>query len=458
MSRRSEPRVEMNIDVTVWGMDRYGKPFVQHARTLNATKRGARLLGIDCVRVGETVGIQHGEQKSRFRVVWVGREDTPRAGQLGVQCLEDQPIFTLDRRINGGEMNFAKISGLANAIESARHRRPNRGDSMPSRRRYPRYNCTGGVELRRQEDGHAIWGNLSDLCLTGCYVETVSTLPPGNQVLFQLRVRDITVRGRAVVKTSHHAVGMGLSFQHLSPEDQQHLEFLVGGLAGSKEVVALAKPAQAMAAAASAIRPQLPAVQTVQPSQPAPSPQPITSTTTLAAQPSASTTQPPTMTASVVPVAATPTPPVRPAPVASKVATPSPPKRDSNGTAAQIIRALTELSEMEHKLVQDKIDARLIVEFHDALEHARQTAWSIQRFVDLSSASGDPFAVLPQLEVERARMLIKFARNVSLDMDAAGMENFGPEVTELYKTLDQLQRRLSKAMAAASGPVNTVIP
>ncbi len=76
----------MNIDVTVWGMDRYGKPFVQHARTLNATKSGARLLGIDCVRVGETVGIQHGEQKSRFRVVWVGREDTPRAGQLGVHC------------------------------------------------------------------------------------------------------------------------------------------------------------------------------------------------------------------------------------------------------------------------------------------------------------------------------------------------------------------------------------
>ena len=108
--------------------------------------------------------------------------------------------------------------------------------------------------------------------------------------------------------------------------------------------------------------------------------------------------------------------------------------------------------------MQDKIDARLIVEFHDALEHARQTAWSIQRFVDLSSAGGDPFAVLPQLETERARMLIKLARNVSLDMDAAGMENFGPEVTDLYRTLDQLQQRLSKALAAASGPVNTVIP
>ncbi len=119
------------------------------------------------------------------------------------------------------------------------------------------------------------------------------------------------------------------------------------------------------------------------------------------------------------------------------------------------MRALTELSEMEHKLVQDKIDARLVVEFHDALEHARQTGWAIQRFVDLSSSAGDPFTVLPQLEAERARMLIKLARNVSLDMDASGTENFGPEVTELYKTLDQLQRLLSRALAAANGPART---
>ncbi len=446
----------MNIDVTVWGMDRYGKPFVQHARTLNATKSGARLLGIDCVRVGETVGIQHGEQKSRFRVVWVGREDTPRAGQLGVHCLEDQPIFTLDRHTNGGELNFAKISGLANTIESAPHRRSNRGDSMPSRRRYPRYNCTGGVELRRQEGGHAIWGNLSDLCLTGCYVETVSTLPPGNQVLFQLRVRDIAVHGRAVVKTSHHAVGMGLSFQHLSPQDQQHLEFLVGGLAGGKQALAPERPAQVMPAAAAAIHPQLPAMQPARPKPPAPLPQVITSTTRLGTQPSTTTPQPPTMTTPVAPLTAKPAPPAITTPVASTEATPAvTPKNGASGASAQIMRALTELSEMEHKLVQDKIDARLVVEFHDALEHARQTGWAIQRFVDLSSSAGDPFTVLPQLEAERARMLIKLARNVSLDMDASGTENFGPEVTELYKTLDQLQRLLSRALAAANGPART---
>src|SRR5215475_13555075 len=104
-----------------------------------------------------------------------------------------------------------------------------------TRRNQERFHVTGGVELRRNEAAPPVFGNLSDISLTGCYVETVSSLPVGTEVLFMLRVRDSVVRGRAQVKTSHHAVGVGLVFTHLSQEDQQKLEFLVGTLAGAEE-------------------------------------------------------------------------------------------------------------------------------------------------------------------------------------------------------------------------------
>src|SRR6202012_4987630 len=64
----------------------------------------------------------------------------------------------------------------------------------------------------------------------------VSSLPVGTELLFMLRIRDTMIRGRAEVKTSHHAVGVGLIFQHLSTEDQQKLEFLIGTIAGSHEM------------------------------------------------------------------------------------------------------------------------------------------------------------------------------------------------------------------------------
>src|SRR3954466_1941961 len=85
MTHYLEPRVDISLDVKVWGMDLYGKPFVQHARTVNATSVGARLIGIDCVREGEVISLQHGELKSRCKVGWVGGEASRRGG-IGVQC------------------------------------------------------------------------------------------------------------------------------------------------------------------------------------------------------------------------------------------------------------------------------------------------------------------------------------------------------------------------------------
>ena len=88
-----EPRVDISLDVKVWGMDLYGKPFVQHARTVNASSVGARLIGIDCVREGEVISLQHENQKARCKVVWVGR-DAAKSRQIGIQVVEpDKKLF-----------------------------------------------------------------------------------------------------------------------------------------------------------------------------------------------------------------------------------------------------------------------------------------------------------------------------------------------------------------------------
>ena len=102
MPQYLEPRVDISLDVKVWGMDLYGKPFVQHARTVNATSVGARLIGIDCVREGEVISLQHENQKARCKVVWVGR-DAAKSRQIGVQVVEpDQRIRYSTRQGNKG--------------------------------------------------------------------------------------------------------------------------------------------------------------------------------------------------------------------------------------------------------------------------------------------------------------------------------------------------------------------
>jgi PilZ domain len=267
---------------------------------------------------------------------------------------------------------------------------------MPaSRRKSTRYHCTGGVELRRHENAPQVFANLSDVSLEGCYVEAVSTLPAGSEVLFLLRARNVEVRGRARVKTSNHAVGMGLEFLHLATEDQQRLEFLVGALTGAQEM-------------------QAPERRTVVPEEP------------LRVAPGLTTRPTPT---------AQPNPPQRTAP------TPA-----GNAMSQKIMRAIGDLNELEQNLVKDKIDPRLIAQLHDAVEHVRQTAWTVQQWTDLHAGGNDPFDVLPQLEAERMHMLSKLAHNVTADIDASSINRYTLGISDLYETIQQLYRRLRKML------------
>lgn len=275
---------------------------------------------------------------------------------------------------------------------------------MPaSRRKTTRYHCTGGVELRRHESASQIFANLSDISLEGCYVEAISTLPTGSEVVFLLRARDVEVRGRARVKTSNHAVGMGLEFMHLGTEDQQRLEFLVGTLTGAYEM-------------------QVEEKRTFVPEEPVRVPPP------LATRPAPIATRP------------TPTAQMNPPPRAGMAAASSSPM------SQKIMRAIGDLNELEQNLVKDRIDPRLIAQLHDAVEHVRQTAWTVQQWTDLHASGNDPFDVLPQLEAERMHMLAKLAHNVTADIDASSINNYTLGISDLYETVQQLYRRLRKML------------
>lgn len=399
MGRRIEPRFEVDLPVKVWGLDLNGKPFVQFARTVNANAiGGARLAGIDCVRAGEILAIQHGERKSNCKVIWVGQNHTPRKKQIGIHCLGPEKLLLVAEKGKPEPANDSPgVSALRRGWEAATRslRRP-----MPeipaSRRKFTRYHCNGGVELRRNEGASPVFANLSDISLEGCYVEAVSTLPAGSEVVFLMRVRDAQIRGRALVKASNHAVGMGLEFLHLAAEDQQRLEFVVGTLAGTQEM------------------------------------QPEEKRVIVAEDP----------------IIRTPIPrPTRPTPVASMNPPPRAAAPQSNSAMSQkIMRAIGDLNELEQNLVKDRIDPRLIAQLHDAVEHLRQTSWTVQQWVDLHSGGGDPFDVLPQLEAERMHMLGKLAHNVTADIDSTGINRYTLGISDLYETIQELYRRLRKML------------
>ncbi len=227
MARRREERVALSIPVRVWGTDRHGKPFIENTETVDITRLGARIKGLtSVVSAGNIIGIEYKQQKCRFRVIWVGGVGTPHEGMIGVHSVEPSKF------IWGIPIPQQWAPKVAHPCV------PQDGGS--GRRIQPRYACEGSVEVRK--DGRtALWGALSDISLSGCYIETLTPLPVKTTVELALNIEGLEIVTGAVVRTSHSGVGMGMAFSEMSVADRSRLDDLIAGFSAPQPTAASAK-------------------------------------------------------------------------------------------------------------------------------------------------------------------------------------------------------------------------
>jgi hypothetical protein len=87
MDRRKERRLELELPVRIWGVDRMARPFAEIVRVRNVSNRGAVLIGVRSkVQTGELLDVQHGASRAQFRIVWMSL-----SGEAGIQALAFEP-------------------------------------------------------------------------------------------------------------------------------------------------------------------------------------------------------------------------------------------------------------------------------------------------------------------------------------------------------------------------------
>jgi hypothetical protein len=90
MDRRKERRVNLELPVRIWGVDRMGQPFAELVRVRNISNRGAVLIGVRAkMQPGEVLDVQNGKSRSQFRIVWM-----EATGETGIEALSlEAPIL-----------------------------------------------------------------------------------------------------------------------------------------------------------------------------------------------------------------------------------------------------------------------------------------------------------------------------------------------------------------------------
>ena len=116
--KRHEQRVDIKLPVSLCPPAMEEKS--QMARTINISKSGARLTGLQKLPTpGEVFELHYDGRKALFRVVWVGLSGTPTAGQFGVQCLRPKAnVWDLDLPEPTAEDSLLREIEFARAVQS----------------------------------------------------------------------------------------------------------------------------------------------------------------------------------------------------------------------------------------------------------------------------------------------------------------------------------------------------
>jgi hypothetical protein len=219
MSTKPEPRVESNLLVRVFGMDSGGHPFFQNVQAQNISNHGAKLSGLEHpLTTGDTIGVQLGDKKARFKVIWVVDAGHLQKLQVGIQILDGQKCpwqAQVTEAQTASGKPASELAGLTLAV--------------PNKRRYPRQRVPFPLEIwnERSGGGAQMRTKTTDISGRGCYVETMLPLPVGTALSIAFWLDKERITTPALVRTCDGGVGMGIEFTGLKPETQDALQRLI---------------------------------------------------------------------------------------------------------------------------------------------------------------------------------------------------------------------------------------
>ena len=188
-------------------MDSDGKPFFQSATAGSLSSEGAQLSHIThSLKIGDVIGIQYGDRKARFEVIWVKPALVPERSNVGVAILAPQTA-PWEEVTAGNRPEVVKQPEGAEKRRFTRHKVQFPIVISFSDTRRPHMQCSS-----------------TDIGGRGCYVETLVPLHINSEVIITFWIDSEKIKTTGVVRASDPGVGMGIEFTALEAHIQKRLQ------------------------------------------------------------------------------------------------------------------------------------------------------------------------------------------------------------------------------------------
>lgn len=111
--------------------------------------------------------------------------------------------------------------------------------------------------------------------------------------------------------------------------------------------------------------------------------------------------------------------------------------------ASQLKKTEQELVEAQTSLKTGMINVKVLMEFRNATERARQATAAVQQWLEEQGKGNDPYQLLPRVINERLKMANALLEDVLCDIEGGDIDFETPGLKELCGTVRNMAERLN---------------
>lgn len=106
--------------------------------------------------------------------------------------------------------------------------------------------------------------------------------------------------------------------------------------------------------------------------------------------------------------------------------------------SGRLSRAANDLRNLQQLLTLEGVDPRVLLDFREAVDHVRNIAWGVERYLALRAHREDPFTALSFLAEQRVKRATQLSKDLLCDLDSGEAHPQRADLEELQRTLARL--------------------
>lgn len=118
--------------------------------------------------------------------------------------------------------------------------------------------------------------------------------------------------------------------------------------------------------------------------------------------------------------------------------------QETPGLSTRLKKTTDELKDLQDSVKTGMINVKVLMEFRNAAERARQASAAVQQWLDSQGKGNDPYKLMAQVMSQRVEMTTQLIKDVTHDLESGDVDFDTPGLSELARAVRTLTERVNK--------------